>query len=557
MTTNLLLKPLKPALAATAAAVLPFVAGVATTAAATAAAVAAAVARPPNIVVLVADDLGVMDLGCYNPGTFYETPNLDRLARQGMRFTNGYAACPVCSPTRYSLMTGRHPVRAAATDWFGAARSSTFLPAEMNHHMPLEETTLADGLRAAGYQTFFVGKWHLGEEEKYWPEHRGFDTNIAGWSMGRPTSYFSPYKNPRLTDGPDGEYITARLAEESIKQLRAADKSRPFLLYHSFYQVHTPLQAPAALVEKYKQKARRLGIDDGKDFGPEEQVWPGKKPRETRIRQSHPVFAAMVECMDTAAGRILGELDALGLAENTLVIFISDNGGLSTAEGSPTSNMPFRGGKGWVYEGGIREPFFARWPGVVPAGTTSDTPVVSTDLLPTVFAAAGVPPPDDRPIDGCNLVPLLSRGEAPRRDALFWHYPHYSNQGGFPGSAVRMGDWKLIQRLETGRLHLYNLRNDPGERTDLAAAEPERAAQMKTRLHAWFRETGARFLRQKPGGPKPWHPDGDAPVATPAKTPARQMAYGMDFERLWSWDTLKPAEKKRLAEAAVRERRVQ
>jgi arylsulfatase A-like enzyme len=171
---------------------------------------------------------------------------------------------------------------------------------------------------------------------------------------------------------------------------------------------------------------------------------------------------------------------------------------------------------------------------VVPVGTTSDTPVVSTDLLPTVFAAAGAPAPDGRPIDGCNLVPLLSRGETPPRDTLFWHYPHYSNQGGFPGSAVRMGNWKLIQRLETGRLHLYNLRDDPGERNDLAAAEPERAAQMKTRLHAWFRETGARFLRQKPGGPKPWRPDDGAPVVTPAKTSAQRMAYGMDFERLWS-----------------------
>jgi arylsulfatase A-like enzyme len=468
---------------------------------------AVAATQPPNIVVLVADDLGGMDLGCYNPKTFYETPNLDRLARQGVRFTNGYAACPVCSPTRFSLMTGRYPTRASATDWFGAHRAMTFRPADMIHHMPLEETTLAEGLRGAGYQTFFVGKWHLGEEEKYWPEHQGFDVNIAGWSMGRPSSYFAPYKNPRLKDGPDGEYITERLADETVALLRKADKSRPFFLYHCFYQVHTPLQAPAGLVEKYKQKAKRLGIDDGKDFAPEEQTWPVRQRRRVRIRQSHPVFAAMVECMDTAAGRILAELETLGLAENTIVIFISDNGGLSTAEGSPTSNLPFRGGKGWMYEGGIREPFFIRWPGVIKEGATNDVPVMSIDVLPTVFAATGVPLPKNLPVDGCDLVPLLKRGEAPQRDALFWHYPHYGNQGGFPSAAVRMGDWKLIERLETGRVHLYNLKNDTGEKNDLAAREPERVAQMKARLHAWYKETGAKFLREKPDGPKPWHPD--------------------------------------------------
>lgn len=466
----------------------------------------AAAPQPPNIVVILADDLGAMDLGCYNPRTFYETPNLDRLARQGVRFTNGYAACPVCSPTRFGLMTGRYPTRAGATDWFGAKRSITYLPAQMVHYMPEDEVTLADGLRGAGYQTLFVGKWHLGDEEKYWPERRGFDVNVGGWSKGSPSSYFSPYKNPRLKDGPDGEYLTGRLANETVALLRKVDKKRPFLLYHSFYQVHTPLQAPAELVEKYRQKAKRLGIDDGDDFGEEEQVWSGNKPRKVRIRQSHAVYAAMVECMDSAAGRILDELDALGLAENTIVIFISDNGGLSTSEGAPTSNLPFRGGKGWMYEGGIREPLLVRWPGVVKAGTTCDTPVMSIDVLPTAFAAAGAALPKGRTIDGCNLVPLLARGEAPGRDALFWHYPHYGNQGGFPSAAVRMGDWKLIERLETGRVQLYNLRNDIGEQNDLADKEPERVSQMRSRLHAWYKETGARFLQQKPGGPKPWNP---------------------------------------------------
>jgi len=482
---------------------------------------ASAPAPRPNIVFILADDYGIMDLGCYNPKTFYETPNLDRLASQGVRFTNGYAACPVCSPTRFSLMTGRYPARAAATDWFSGARVGKYKYAEYNDFMPLDEYTLPQGLRAAGYQTLFVGKWHLGEDPKYWPENRGFDVNVGGCDAGSPRGgkggtfkggYFTPYQNPRLKDGPDGEFLTARLADEAINLLRHVDKSRPFILYNSFYSVHTPLQAPAATIEKYKQKAQKLGIAGDNCYANEEQVWPVKQQRKVRTCQNHVIYAAMVEEMDKAAGRILAALDELGLSENTIVIFTSDNGGLSTAEGSPTSNLPYRGGKGWVYEGGIREPWFIRWPGVVKPGATCDVPIISIDLLPTAFAIAGVPLPKDKPIDGCNLVPLLKNGEAPARDALFWHYPHYSNQGGFPGSAVRMGDWKLIQRLEDGRVQLYNLRDDPGERNDLAAKEPARVAQMRARLYAWYKETGARFLRPLDnGGPAPWRP-GDASI---------------------------------------------
>lgn len=457
------------------------------------------------MLVILADDLGGRDIGCYNSGTFYETPHLDRLAQQGMRFTDAYAANPVCSPTRFSLMAGRYPTRVGATDFFGAHRGFDFKPAPMIHYMPLEEMTLAEGLRAAGYRTGFIGKWHLGEEEKYWPEHQGFDVNIAGWSMGRPSSYFSPYKNPRLHDGPTGEYLTERLTEEAIALLRRF-KDQPFLLYYSLYAVHTPLQAPAALVKKYEEKAKRLGLDDGADFGTEEQIWPIKKQREVRIRQSHAVYAAMVETMDTSVGRILAELDTLGLTENTLVIFTSDNGGLSTSEGSPTSNRPLRGGKGWLYEGGIREPFVVRWPAHVKPGTSSSTPVMSIDVLPTVFAAAGVPLPTDRPIDGRNLLPLLQGGQAPERGALYWHYPHYSNQGGFPGAAIRVGEWKLIERFIDGQVHLYHLDNDIGEQHDLASVEPERVRELRAKLHAWYRETGAKFLEPQPGGPMPWRP---------------------------------------------------
>ena len=460
----------------------------------------------PNVVVILADDLGAMDSGCYNNNTFYETPNLDRLAARGVRFTNGYATCPVCSPSRFALMTGRYATRAGLTNFLSGRREGKFRQAEMIRRMPLEEITLGEKLRDAGYQTFFIGKWNLANAEGYWPENQGFDVNIAGCAAGKPRNYFSPYKNPRLPDGPDGEYLTDRLASETVALLRNRDRARPFLIYHSFYQVHTPLQAPAALIEKYKAKAKKTGLESSQDFAPEEQTWETGEPRTVRIRQNHPVYAAMVESLDTAVGRIVEELERQGLMENTLIIFTSDNGGLSTDDDRPTSNLPFRAGKGWMYEGGIRVPFIARLPGGARGGRVCDTPVSGIDLFPTLLAFIGAKLPADRKIDGVNLMPLLEKGELPEREALYWHYPHYNDQGGFPASAIRMGDWKLIERLEDGRTHLYNLRDDIGETRDLSARESARAAMMRTKLHAWYKETNARFLVQKPGGPLPWGP---------------------------------------------------
>ena len=338
------------------------------------------------------------------------------------------------------------------------------------------------------------------------PEAQGFETNIAGWSKGSPASYFSPYKNPRLEDGPKGEHISERLATETDRLLEKfkAD-GKPFFLQHCFYDVHTPLQARPALIEKYRAKAQRLGLKD--KFIEEHQYFVSvKAPRRARNIQSHAVYAAMVEEMDTAVGRILGQLDRLGLAENTLVIFTSDNGGLSTSEGSPTSNLPLRGGKGWLYEGGIREPWLIRLPGSPRNGQTSATPIMSIDILPTALAAAGVSLPPELKIDGVNLLPHLRGAPAPARDALYWHYPHYGNQGGFPGGAIRMGDWKLLENYEDGSVALYNLHDDVGEQRDLATAEPGHVATLRTRLHAWYRETGAKFLRAKPDGPAPWSP---------------------------------------------------
>lgn len=474
--------------------------------------------EPPNIVFLLVDDLGAMDIAAFNPDTFYETPNIDRLAAGGMRFTRGYAANPVCSPTRFSIMTGRYPTRVGATNYFAGRREERFAPAPLHDRMPLEEYTLAEALRDDGYRTAFLGKWHLGPTEEFWPLAQGFDVNVGGHRGGMPRSYFSPYSNPTLEDGPEDEHLTARLTDEALKLIdgyAADEEGRPFLIYLSYYTVHTPLRAPADLIAKYAAKA---GVEvgapaDPADFGEEEQVWPRDEPRRVREVQNHAVYAAMVETLDTSVGRILDRLDALDLAEDTIVVFFSDNGGLSTAEGSPTSNLPLRGGKGWLYEGGIREPMIVRWPAVAAAGRVTAAPVISTDFYPTLLEAAGVDLRPGNEIDGRSFLDVLRGGEvgevrvteATERD-LFWHYPHYANQGGFPGGAILRGPYKLIERYEDGQVHLYDLEADVGERNDLAAEEPERVAEMRARLHAWYGEVGAEFLSALPDGAEPWRP---------------------------------------------------
>lgn len=468
--------------------------------------VTSAGADKPNFVFFLVDDLGYMDIGANNPNTFYETPNVDRLASEGMRFTNGYAANPVCSPTRYSIMTGKYPSRVDATDWFSGRRSGRFLHARLNNRMPLSEVTLGEALQEAEYQTAFLGKWHLGPSAEFWPEKQGFDINIGGHNRGSPPGgYFAPFKNPRLTDGPRGQHLTTRLTSESLKIIERF-KDKPFLLYLSFYTVHTPLQAPKDLVAKYKAKATRLGLDDKPEFAGEEQVWPTDRPRRVRILQKHATYAAMVETMDTSVGRVLNKLKELNLDKNTVVCFMADNGGLSTSEGSPTSNLPLRGGKGWLYEGGIREPYLIKWPGTTKPGSTCDVPVISTDFYPTILDIAGLPAKPKQTLDGISLVPLLKRSGSIAERPLFWHYPHYSNQGGMPGGAIRVGDFKLIERFEDGRVHLYNLKDDIGERNDLVKKNVDRVASLREQLHAWYQEVDAKFLRAKPNGPKPWRP---------------------------------------------------
>lgn len=462
-------------------------------------------AKPlPNIVVFLVDDLGYMDIGANNPECFYETPHIDALAKSGMRFTNGYAANPVCSPTRYSLLTGKYPTRAGVTNFFPKSakkiRSGKFHPAPLVVDMPMDEITLADALKTKGYKTFFAGKWHLGHDESNYPDKRGFDINIGGNKAGGPYTgkkYFAPYKNPQIEkEGPKGEHLPARLAQETSDFI-TANKDQPFFAYLSFYSVHAPLIGRPDLVKKYKEKAKTItGTEWGKEQG------YGDAKRQVRILQKHPVYAAMVEATDLAVGEVLETIDSLGLTDDTIIIFTSDNGGLSTVGVSPTSNLPLRGGKGWIYEGGIREPWIIRYPKLTKAGEVNHEPICSIDLFPTAVKAAGVD--IEHNIDGLDLTPLLGGGTLDRK-ALFWHYPHYSNQGGIPGGAIRIGDYKLIERYEDGSVHLYDLNKDLAEQNDISSQHPQLVTSMRKQLHSWYQETGAKFLQEK-NGLKPWRP---------------------------------------------------
>lgn len=449
----------------------------------------------PNIVFFLIDDLGQRDLGCYG-STFYDTPNLDRLANQGTRLTRAYSACPVCSPTRASILTGKYPQRTGITDYIGAAqperwkRNTKHLPAAYTEQLALEEITLAEMLKSVGYATFFAGKWHLGDDG-FLPENQGFDFNLGGLAKGGPyggKKYFSPYDNPKLPDGPDGEHLPDRLAAECSKFIEA-HTDQPFLVYYPCYSVHTPLMARPDLQKKYE--ARRAALPTTDQFGDE-------LPRKVRLSQDHAVYAAMVEAMDQAVGKVLAKLDELHLAENTLVIFTSDNGGLSTSEGSPTSNHPRRAGKGWLYEGGIRTAGIVRWPGVIPAGVTNHTPVISPDYLPTILEATGIKTSPGQKLDGISMLPILKSATTGPDRPLFWHYPHYGNQGSSPGAAVAMGDWKLIEWFEDDRIELFNLSTDPDETMNLSAAEPERVSEMLDTLHAWQKDVGAKFSSPNP-----------------------------------------------------------
>ena len=445
--------------------------------------------KPLNFVFILVDDLGWTDLKCFG-SSFYDTPNCDRLAASGMKFTNAYAACPVCSPTRASIMTGRYPTRTGVTDYIGAAagkawrRNTRLLPAVYTRQLELKELTLAEVLRGQGYATFFAGKWHLGNEG-FWPEDQGFDVNKGGIQRGGPyggKKYFSPYGNPRLKDGPDGEHLPDRLASETVKFMEQ-NKGQPFFAYLSFYSVHTPLISREDLKQKYLARKKKRGL---------EAKWGKEHNRKVRLVQEHAVYGGMIEAMDLAVGKVLDGLKRLKLDENTVVFFMSDNGGLSTSEGHPTSNLPLRGGKGWMYEGGIREPMMVRWPGVTKPGSVSASPVISTDFFPTILELAGIKYQPPARIDGVSFTTAL-RGKPHDRGAMYWHYPHYGNQGCAPTGAVREGDWKLIEWYEDGKLELFNLKKDISEESDLAKKYPDKLKTLATQLANWRKDTGAKM----------------------------------------------------------------
>jgi len=461
-----------------------------------------AVANDPalNVVVILVDDLGWVDTGVYG-STFYETPAIDRLAEDGARFTEFYTASPVCSPTRASIMSGRHPARVGITDWIGGAQRGLLLPPPNVDHLALEEVTIGEAFQAAGYVTGYAGKWHLGTGE-YLPAAQGFSETVAVNDAGQPSSYFYPYRRdqpspqdvPDLDDGREGDYLTDRLTDVTIDFL-TRHRDEPFLFVLSHYAVHTPLQAPEGLTAKYLEKAG--GPPDTSDA-----AFETEGPSSTKLKQDHPTYAAMVEATDRSVGRILETLDTLGVAGRTVVIFVSDNGGLSTlprrGPGTPTSNAPLRAGKGWLYEGGIRAPLIVRWPDVTAAGHVISGAATTMDLYPTLLEIAGLPARPTQHLDGRSLVPALRGEPVPGDRTLFWHFPHYHGSGNTPTGAIRQGPYKLIEWFESDRVELYHLDRDPGERNDLASSDPDRVRALLEELRRWREVVGARMPTTNP-----------------------------------------------------------
>jgi arylsulfatase A-like enzyme len=458
-------------------------------------AVAEASLDRPNLIIVLADDLGENDLGCYGRKD-HHTPHLDKLAEEGMRFTSFYCAQSICSPSRAALLTGKTPARLHLTTYLPGrpdAPAQLLLQPKIRHELPLEEQTLAEVLKRADYATACIGKWHLGGKG-FGPADQGFNVVFAGRANTQPSA----------SEGGKGEYELTAHAEEFM----TANRDRPFFLYLAHNNPHIPLAARSEVV------AKNHGA-------------------------FNPLYAAVVETLDDSVGRLLAHVDRLGLRDRTIVVFASDNGGLHVPEGRddpPTHNTPFRAGKGFLYEGGVRVPLLVRWPGRVRARGVTSAPMVNTDLMPTLIELAGLESPRD--LDGSSYAQLLGGGPEPPAQALFWHFPHYTNQGGRPAGAVREGDWKLIEHYEDGRIELFNLDRDPGEIRDLSADEPRRAADLKEQLAAWRRSVGAQECTPNPNFDPALHRelylDTDVsrlkPAATAAETTRQLAAWrrGMD-----------------------------
>ena len=435
----------------------------------------------PNIILILVDDMGWTDLGCYAGDDFHETPSIDRMASEGLRFTDGYAACAVCSPTRASIMSGQYPARLRITDWIPghSTGTETHITPKYRYELPLETVTLAERLKTAGYNTYHVGKWHLGESEQYWPQHQGFDVNSGGHSKGAPGSYHFPYAklteatewtNLNLPDGgKKGDYLTDFLTDSALSLIeKSVGTGDPFFLNMCYYTVHTPLEGKPDLNDKYGRK-----LEDGA-YG-----------------QKNIDYASMVQSLDENVGRIMEKLDELDIAGNTLLVLTSDNGSL--AGGSFDGSYPLREGKGTHYEGGIRVPYIFRWPGKVAAGAVSDEVIISPDLFPSILEVAGLEPEPDSRNDSVSLVPLFDNPDnSLERNAVFWHYPHYHR--GMPVSVIRSGNYKLLEFLEEGNCELYNLETDIGETINLAEQEPGKTSELLAKLHNWKKQVGASPL---------------------------------------------------------------
>ena len=452
--------------------------------------------KRPNIIIILIDDMGWRDLQCFG-SSFYETPNMDALAAEGTVFTNAYAPCPVCSPSRASLYTGQYPARVGVTNYIGAHDFGKLAEVPYLDHLPTEEYTLSRAYKDAGYRTYHVGKWHLGGKE-YYPEHHGFDVNIGGCDWGHPhRGYFAPFGIDTLPDDiPAGEYLTDYLTDRAI-ELIENNGDAPFFLNLSHYAVHTPIQAKPADLSRFAEKSRRMKLDgvnpyiEGENF----PCWHKRGEKVCRrFIQSDIGYAAMIWNLDQNVGRLIRVLQKKGIYDRTVIVFTSDNGGLSTAEGSPTCNAPLSEGKGWGYEGGIRVPLIAVGPGIR-AHTVCETPVTLPDWYPTLLALSGIPMHPHHTVDGMDISPLL-RGEEMAERPIFWHYPHYGNQGGTPVAAVRFGRYKLLRFFEDEHVELYDLLQDISESFDISGSQPQRAKEMKELLDNWIQETGG-ILPQK------------------------------------------------------------
>ena len=447
--------------------------------------VTAEAAPKTNVVLILIDDLGWNDVGCYG-SKYYRTPHIDALAREGMRFTDGYAACNVCSPSRAAILTGKNPARLLLTQWLPggrwSAKSNRLREGRYLSNLPLKEVTIAEALREAGYRTAFMGKWHLGTETYYYPQHQGFNINIAGRDYGAPGSYFYPFmgtwkipttgqtlKKETPIAGKKGDYLVDRLAEEAEKFIRST-AHKPFFLMLSHYAVHAPLQGKPDKTARYEQVT-------------------------AENRQGKPAYAAMVESVDESVGRVMRTLRELKLDERTLVVFTSDNGGFAKA----TDNSPLRANKGSNYEGGLRVPFIIRWPDQTAPDSVSSEPVIGMDLYPTILEVTGLAQRPHQHLDGESLVPVLTRKSGLKRTAIYWHYPHYNQHpSSFPSGVVRAGNWKLIEAFETGKLSLFNLAEDIGETNDVAAEQPGTVAELHRQLKSWREEVGADPMRPNP-----------------------------------------------------------